>query len=288
MTLAPRVALALVLLLAAPVAAQSPIRAGFRATAEVSLRIWVPTGLVRVVAWDRDSIAVEGVTGRNGKFFGGSGGSSAKLGIDARNLKDVTLPGGDLTVTVPRRARVWIKMTTGHIDAEGVTGELEAFVVGGSVAVRDASGVVSVESINAPVTVDRTTGSLRVRGGGGAVILRDVGGTATIATVSGSVELLGSRVPEARVETIGGFITADATHLGRVGFELQTHAGDITVIVDRAKLPGLDLVSRGGKVVNPFARAPGNSPTVTARSFKGTINVRASSGVEGVKPVRSP
>lgn len=288
MTLVARATLALAIVLAAPINAQGPIRAGFRATADVSLRIWVPTGLVRVVTWDRDSISVEGVTGRNGKFFGGSGGSNAKLGIDARNLKDPTLPGGDLTVTVPRGARIWIKMTAGHIDAVGVTGELDAFVVGGSVAVRDASGVVSVESINAPVTIDRTTGSLRIRGGGGTVILRDVGGTATIATVSGAVEILGSTVPEARVETIGGFITADARHLSRGGLELQTHAGDITLIVDRATLPALDLASRGGKVVNPFGKGRATAPAISARSFKGTINVRPSSGVEGGKPVRSP
>ena len=288
MTLVARVAIALLVLLAAPIGAQSRIRTGFRATADVSLRIWVPTGLVRVVTWDRDSIGVEGVTGRNGKFFGGSSGSAAKLGIDARDAKDVTLPGGDLTVSVPRRARVWIKMTAGHVDADGVAGELDAFVVGGSVAVRNTSGVVSVESIDAPVTIDRASGSLRIRGGRGSVTLRDVAGTATIATVSGAVELSGARIPDARVETIGGFITVDARTLGRGALDLQTHAGDITVIVNGAHLPSLDLVSRGGKVVNPFAKSPASAPGIIARSFKGTINVRAGSGVEGGKPARSP
>lgn len=283
-----RVALVLLVLVAAPLGAQSQIRTGFRTTHDVSLRIWVPAGLVRVVTWDRDSIGIDGVTGRNGKFFGGSSGSAAKLGIDARNANDVTLPGGDLTVSVPRRARVWIKMTAGHVDADGVAGELEVFVVGGSVAVRNASGVVSVESIDAPVTIDRASGSLRIRGGRGSVTLHDVDGTATIATVSGAVELSGARIPDSRVETIGGPITVDARPLGHGALDLQTHAGDITVIVDGAHVPLLDLVSRGGRVINPFIKAAGGAPEITARSFKGAINVRAGSGVEGGKPVVSP
>ncbi len=283
-----RVALVLLVLVAAPLGAQSQIRTGFRATHDVSLRIWVPVGLVRVVTWDRDSIGIDGVTGRNGKFFGGSSGSAAKLGIDARNANDVTLPGGDLTVSVPRRARVWIKMTAGHVDADGVAGELEVFVVGGSIAVRNASGVVSVESIDAPVTIDQASGSLRIRGGRGSVTLHDVDGTATIATVSGAVELSGARIPDSRVETIGGSITVDARPLRHGALDLQTHAGDITVIVDGAHVPLLDLVSRGGRVINPFIKAARGAPGITARSFKGAINVRAGSGVKGGKPVGSP
>ena len=270
------------LLPVASAGAQQPIAVGYPATRDVALRIWVPTGLVRVIGWDRDSIDVTGTTGKRGRYFGGSGGSSAKLGIEPVNPKDPALPGGDLSVRVPRHARVWIKMTTGHADADGIAGETDIYLVGGSIAVRNASGAVSIESIDAPVTIDRSNVGLRIRGGRGDVTLRDVGGTATITTISGGVAVAGVRAPEARIETIGGSIDAIVPSGVLSLLDLQSHDGAITVRVNRDKAPAFDLVSRGGKVSNAISGVGANG-RVVARSFRGDINVRAVGGIEGRK-----
>ena len=258
--------------------AQQPIHAGYRVTAEVSMRIWVPSGLVRVIAWDRDSIDVTGVTGKRGKYFGGGSRDGAKLGIESINSRDTLLAGGELTVHVPRRARVWIKMTLGHIDVEGTQGELEAYVVGGTVAVRDAKGVVAIDAIDAPVRLDRVSGSTRIHGGAGMVVLADVAGTATVSTVSGGVMLTGRQTPAARIETIGGaidaFVSRDAPDL-----DLTTHSGSVSLVVPSSAAPALDLATRSGKVSNPFGRG-GPHNRVVVRSFKGDINVRGGGGIE--------
>ncbi len=271
--------LALALTVARGVSAQAPIRAGYATAPDVAMRIWVPAGLVRIVAWDRDSVDVSGTNGKRGRFFGGGNRTQLKFGIDPLDSTNTTLPGADITVRVPRRARVWVKMTAGHVDAEGTAGELEVSVVGGSVAVRNAQGVIAVESIDAPVTIDRSEAALRIRGGKGIVTLRDVAGTASIATVSGNVVISGARAPDATVETIGGAVDAELRG-AKSALDVQTHSGAITLRVDPARLPAFALSARSGSVRNPFPAAKG-AATVVARSFKGDINVVLLADIKG-------
>lgn len=258
--------------------AQEPIRAGYSANSDVAIRIWVPTGLVRIMAWDRDSVGVDGTNGKRGRFFGGGTFAQMKIGIEHLDPLNPALPGADITVRVPRKARVWVKMTTGHVEADGTAGELEISVVGGTIGVRNARGVVAIESIDAPVEVTRTDAALRIRGGKGTVTLAEVGGTASIATVSGDVVTGGTLPLDAFIETIGGAITAQV----RGTLDLQTHSGTITVAVDPVRMPSMLLTARQGKVRNPYRAAKG-PPDVTARSFRGDINVVPLGGVKGEK-----
>jgi len=260
--------------------AQAPVHRGFSANRDVAIRIFVPTGRVRIVAWEHDSIDVTGTVGKNSSFHGGGGGAGAKIFVEPRVPNDSVLPDGNLTVSVPKRARVWVKMTMGTIDAAGTTGELELYTVGGSITVERASGVVSTESIDAPVTISRSTGAIRVRNGKGRVRLNDVTGTLSIATVSGPVEIRGSTAPEARVETIGGSIVLEAARFGGTLVDLQTHSGDITIVASDRYMPQFDLVSRGGSVTKPVPIGNPKEGRVIARSFKGAINVKSASGIE--------
>jgi len=264
--------------------ARIPMHRGFAVNADVAFRVYVPAGRVRIVGWDRDSIDIEGVTGSNAQFFGGGGGGThAKIGVESRSPKDSALAYADLTVSVPRRARSWVKLTTGIIDASGVSGELELYAVGGSILVQRGSGVVSVESIDASVAINGFSGALRVRNGKGIVRLSDVTGTVSVASVSGSVSIGGASAPEARVETIGGRIDVNVKRFGGATLDLQTHSGDIAVTAAGPRLPAFDLLSRGGKVSKPAKAGDPKEGRVIARSFKGTISMQTSSGIEGTR-----
>ena len=262
---------------------RTPLHRGFRVNADVSFRVYVPAGRVRIVAWDRDSIDIKGTIAQHAGFFGGGGGTHAKMGVEPLNPRDSTLAHADITVSVPRRARAWVKLTTGTIEATGVTGELELYAVGGSIAVQRCSGVLSVESIDASVSINGFSGALRVRNGKGLVRLGDVSGTASVASVSGSVSLMGPSAPDARVETIGGSIDVDVKRYGGSTVDLQSHSGDITVTVLGPRVPAFDLLSRGGKVSKPAVAGDAKEGRVIARSFKGAINMRTSGGIEGTR-----
>jgi hypothetical protein len=280
----PRAALLFAALMASAGAdslgAQNALHRGFRTNPDVAFRVMVPAGRVRVVVWDRDSIDVTGMLGKNSTFFGGGAGAGAKMGVEARMQKDSVLADADLTITVPKRARVWVKMTMGTIDAVGSAGELELYTVGGSIAVAGASGVISAESIDAGVTISHSSGATRVRTGKGNVRLLDVTGTVSVATVSGPVDIRGSVAPEARVETIGGSITLNVARFGGMLVDLQTHSGDITIAAVSSSMPQLDLLSRGGSVTKPIPVGSEKEGRVVARSFKGAINVKPVSGIQ--------
>lgn len=250
-----------------------PTLRGFAVSASVNMRVYVPTGRVRIAVWDRDSVNVSGTTGAMSSMFGGGDRDHLKMGIESIRTGDSKMPEADWLVTVPRKAHVWVKMTTGVIETEGTAGELELYAVGGSISVKRASGVTSVESIDATVNIESTSGDIRVRGSKAPMVLQDVTGTASIATVSGKVTITGS-APECRVETIGGDIAFAVASLRGVTVELQTHSGAIDVAVSEKHLPALELTSRTGKVLRPSVSGSPKEGRVIARSFKGAIGYR--------------
>ncbi len=256
----------------------------FSVAPEVSMRVYVPAGRVRIVTWSRDSVQITGSVGAASSMFGGGDRDHVKFGVDPIRTGDVALASADLLVMVPRKARLWVKMTSGVIDVDGSEGELELYAVGGSISVRNTRGVVSIESIDAVVTVDASSGDLRVRGSKAPITLRNVTGTSTVTTVSGIVSVLGA-APECRIETIGGDIAFDASALRGATVELQTHGGAIGIDVNAAALPILDVSSRTGRVQRPDIRGSLKHGRIVARSFKGAITVRA---VKSARMVDTP
>lgn len=271
-----------VLLLASVLAMLSPsparaqtqhVARGFAVAADVSMRVYVPKGRVRIVAWNRDSVHIDGTVGAASSVFGGSDRASIKFGVEPRAIGDGSLAEADLTVSVPRASNIWVKMTTGDIDAEGTGGTLELYAIGGSIAVRRTTGVISIESIDAAVTVSSSRGDTRVRGSKAPITLYDVTGTATVATVSGKVSLFG-RVPECRIETIGGDILFTASAMKGETVELQTHAGAILITTAGKAMPLIETSSRSGVVKSPSGKGSAALGRIIARSFKGAITVQ--------------
>ncbi len=253
--------------------AGKPLRA-FSTGPEVSIRMYVPSGRVRIVTWNRDSVQVDGTIGASSMMFGGGDRDFVKFGVDPLKKGTNVMASAELVVTVPRKARLWVKMTSGVIDADGNEGELELYAVGGSISARNARGVVSIESIDAAVTVESSSGDLRVRGSKAPILLRNVTGTATVTTVSGTVTVSGA-VPECRIETIGGDIAFNAFALRGATVELQTHSGAMKIDVNAKASPALELSSRTGRVQQPESRGSIKQGRIVARSFKGAITVNA-------------
>ncbi len=265
--------LALVAIASSPLRAQERIHRGVPASPTVSMRVWVPSGTVRIAVWNRDSVDITGTVSKSASVFGGGSREYVKFGVQALRTDDTRLPEAEWVVTVPRAAHVWVKMTAGTIESDGTAGELELYTVGGRISVKSATGVTSVESIDAAVSIAASRGDIRVRGGKGLLQLVDVSGTASVTSVSGRVEVRGSVAPEGRIEAIGGDITIDVSPLRGVLLELQTHSGAISAVVRRNAVPLLDLVSRTGRVTNAAPLGLRSNGTIVARSFRGPITI---------------
>ena len=134
---------------AAPAGAQQKVSARRATTSTVSVRLFASVGTVRVVGWDRDSVEVMGVVGA-GSQIGGFGPSSSspvsglKFFIEAPTEK--AGHEGQLTMRVPRNARVWLKTGSADVTVTDVTGGLDVNVVGGSITVHGNPRELRAES----------------------------------------------------------------------------------------------------------------------------------------------
>jgi hypothetical protein len=73
---------------------QVPVVRGYPATADVTMRLYVPAGRVRITVWPRDSVHVKGTTGAGVTVFGGGSRTHMKFGIESKEPGD-SLPDAD-------------------------------------------------------------------------------------------------------------------------------------------------------------------------------------------------
>ena len=101
------------------------------------IRIAVPEGEVRVIGWDRDSLAVIGAAAT------GFTVEITKQGAKVGHWSDSDTKAGHSTVTVyvPARSQVWVKTAGAAISVASVTGTLDLFSVSGSVTVSGNASV---------------------------------------------------------------------------------------------------------------------------------------------------
>ena len=147
-------AIAIACALAAPLGAQQKVDIQRAATPTVSVRLSGALGNLRIVGWDRDSIALIGGIGAGSRLDGGSLNSSGpvsgmKFYVDAAD--EAASRGNKLELRVPRNARIWIKSGSADIDASGVNGGLDLNIVGGSIKVSGKPRELIIESMDGTV-----------------------------------------------------------------------------------------------------------------------------------------
>jgi hypothetical protein len=275
----------MLLLCPALLPAQQTVDRRFPVNADVSIRIYLPSGRAVVSGWDRDTIAVTArIPPGGGSFFGGGRGGAAKLGIEGD--ESGAAPGSEFRVQVPRRARLWIKSATASVEVLETQGELDVLSVNGSIVVRGQPSIASLESIDGPITVEAGAPVLRARTSGGRVSVRAKAGDLSVETVSGGIEVACPVLDRGRLETIGGAIRFTGNLAPSASLETETHGADIHLQFTGPINGEFRLASPGGGVVNRLD-GPGRlvkgapatflvgtpSATITARSLKGTVTV---------------
>ncbi|HUF28170.1 MAG TPA: DUF4097 family beta strand repeat-containing protein [Gemmatimonadaceae bacterium] len=279
--------------------AQQRVNQRQAATADGLLRIHNLVGSVRVVGWDRDTIAVSGTIG-SGAFYFAVGKGSGKMGVElpdgtaqARATgktegRDVT--GSTLEVWVPRRTRVWVKTASASITVDDVTGGVDLYSVGGSIRVSGAPQDLHAESMDGAVELDVTTAAARIRSAGGAVTLRGAIENAVASSVSGSITVVGARLQRGRLETVTGDVRYEGAVERGSSLDFESHAGTITLVVPIDVSADFDVTAFNGDIRNGIHRvlprlgndlrskslsftAGDGGAQVTIRNFKGGIEL---------------
>jgi hypothetical protein len=289
------VALAGMTALPSPLAAQK-LRSeehGRAVTATASIRISGSFGSLRVIGWDRDSLALVALVPYGARFEGnfddkGPPASGVKMFLEAT---EVAAAAAKLELRVPTRARVWAKGSVSNIEASGITGGLDLNVVGGSIRVSGNPRELTVESMDGAITVTGAPEWMRLKSATGDITFHGGCVDGGISTISGAIHASGGSVERGKIESVTGPIVFAESPVPGAAIDFNTHSGRIELYIPR-KFAEVDAATMTGTIENGYTSIPaitsrdkrgqeigigiGNGgPRYYVRSFKGTIVLRA-------------
>lgn len=226
--------IALLAATAQPATAQREIAERFAAVADGYVRVQNIAGSVKVIGWDRDSIAVSGtVYDTPAERFEVQGGDGAvKLGLWDTSVERAE--PSHIEVRLPARSRVWIRTGSAAIHVSNVTGGLDVNSVGGDIEVRGEPREVFVESMTGRVTLDVRTAVGRAKTVTGAILMRGAIADATATSVSGNVLIEDATIERGSFESVDGELRFVGQLRRGSSLDFVTHAGAVEFLLPAA------------------------------------------------------
>lgn len=282
-------------LLALPcaVSAQRKEEHGRAVTATVSIRVGGSFGSLRIIGWDRDSLALTASIPVGARFDGnfddtGAPAAGVKMYLEAPEAFAGT---AKLELHVPARARIWTKGSTSNIEVSGMTGGLDLNIVAGSIRVTGSPRELNAESMDGTITVVGSPEWLRLKSATGDITLTGGSNDAALSTISGTIRASGGTVERAKLESVTSPIVFAETPLPGSSLDFNSHSGRIELYLPRTSAE-IDAATMTGAIENGYTKTPaiasrdkrgqeigigiGNGgPRYYVRSFKGTIVLRS-------------
>ncbi len=268
---------------------QTKVNRGIRLDANGAVRIYNLGGSVKVVGWNRDSVAVRGSIGKGATFHMGGGHAGMKMFVEDADERNPA--AANLEVFVPVMTKLWVKTATAGIDVSGVNGSLDLYVVSGDVRVTGSPADVNAEAIDGTIHISGSPSWVRAKSASGDVTFDGKSSDVTMSTVSGKVTVKGSAFEKAKFESVTGNITFNGTFERGGLINFDTHSGTIDIGMPAGSSADFDIVSISGGIANGLTgkrpsvgrygrgaelgmSAGGGGTRVVVRSFKGAISLR--------------
>ncbi|MFL5560342.1 MAG: DUF4097 family beta strand repeat-containing protein [Gemmatimonadaceae bacterium] len=265
-------------------AADGPVLGARALAPNAALKIWMPAGRLRLVAWDRDSIVVRGHVVRPDSFLFSGGRDGMKLGVE-----DHAAAGSErsaLVAYIPRGSMVSVKTVSAAIDAAGVSGWF--YSVSGPIHLTGDASSLEVESMTGSIDLDATTPWVRARTGRGHLLLRGAPQNVDVSTISGTLDVIATSVVRGQFGSVTGDIHYAGAPPGGGILELSNHSGAVELLFPPDVSAELTLSSIAGLIENNFSRARRiaseprslrlvlghGGPQLSVRTFRGAIRVR--------------
>jgi len=266
-------------------AQQEPLLTARHMSANASVKVFNPAGAVRLVGWNRDSLEVHGRVSPRKRYYASGDSNGVKLGVEEAGTSE-SPAHGDITIRLPRLARVAVKTVNGDIDATDVAGWF--YTIAGAVRLDGTASSIEVESMRGDVELRVAAPWLRARAGAGRVLLRGATPDVDVSTISGALEVAGSAIMRGQFTSVSGDIAfAGAPAAGAI-LDFSNHSGAVDFVWPRSVAGTFALSTVTGTIVNGFTALRPVSQAersvkfsigrggadVTVRTFKGTIRVR--------------
>jgi DUF4097 and DUF4098 domain-containing protein YvlB len=279
------------LLLSVASNAQEKVERGLHLNSDGAVRISNLVGSVHVTGWDRDSVALRGSVAKGDKLFMGGGPQGVKMFIEPAN--DRNPQPSRLDVMVPARAKLWVKTATADIEVSGVTGELDLYVVGGTIRVTGNPSELNAEAIDGDIHVIGSPGWIRAKSASGEVTLKGESRDVGMSTVSGGITVDGSgKFERAKIETVTGVIRFNGDIEKGAAIDFDSHSGQVDITIPRKTGVDFDIATIAGAITNDlnYSRTTKGrygrgselvmtnslgGARVTVRSFKGSVTLHS-------------
>lgn len=257
----------------------------------VSIKAWNPTGSIRFIGWDKDSVVVRGSVGRNVRLDLSGQRESVKLDgmklvVSGQGNEADALPS-DLVVYMPRHGTVSIKTVSADIAGDGIGGWF--YTVSGNIRLSGQATSVEAETMNGSLDMNVSTPWIKARAGNGSLLLRGAPQDVDASTVGGTLSVATSTVLRGQFSTVTGDVHFVGDPPPRAILEFSSHSGAIDLLLPQDASALLALSSIAGPIQNGFVRIRPTALTpqsmrlnlgrgeaqMTVRTFKGAIRLRA-------------
>lgn len=222
--------------------AQKAINRGWALHADGAVKIFNDVGSIRVIGWDRDSVAISGTVASTGTFFGGGSPDGVKMGIETASGK---ANPSDFVIHVPARSRIWVRSASASIDVSEFSGSLDASTVSGAVRIQGSMSELRAESMNGTLDVSASPAYLRLKSATGGITWTGSSEDVGIVTVSGRVVVNAGSVRRARFESIDGEIRYGGSVASTGSIAVDTHSGNVTLALTKGSAADLEVSARG-------------------------------------------
>lgn len=236
----------------APLSAQRVLNERRAAPPTGSIRIHHQAGSLRLIGWDRDTIAVTGTVHERGndRFYMGVSPQGSKMGIWA--FESDSLPPSHLEVHVPRGSSVWIKTVGADVDIDGVTGGVDVLSVAGGIEVTGSPRELYAETMGGRISADVTTRSARLKSASGPIDMRGRIADAAAHNVSGTITVRGGSIEHGRFESVDGDIRYAGAVPRSAGLDFVNHSGAVHISLPADARADLFVTTYDGKLENAF------------------------------------
>jgi DUF4097 and DUF4098 domain-containing protein YvlB len=260
------------LICSAPLHAQdddsSQAMARIPAAQSVSVSLCVASGNIFVRGWNKGEVVASIESGgqvtlhRTDEAREGSPATSVEVLVsdDEEGPKGRVgdcSANGDITLNVPRGARISLRTLEGDIDAEGV-GEARLESASGNVNARDIALGAELKSAAGDLAIENSAGKIQLATISGNVVAsglksRYPNDSLSINSTSGDVRLGHVGYSRLEVRSISGQITVKGPLAQGAKYDLNTTNGDITLAIPSdSSFQLIAKVFKGGDIITDF------------------------------------
>jgi hypothetical protein len=249
------------------------------------VKMFVPSGTVRLVGWDRSTIEVRGHLPSAAQLsLSGTDSGGMKLIID----EQVGQPASTrLLIYMPRQSQLSLKTVDALVDATDIGGWY--YTVSGRIHIDGSVSTVDVEAMSGDIALAATTPWARAKTGAGHLLIAGSPEDVDASTIGGTLDIATSTILRGRFTSVTGDIRYASAFAPRSLFEFSDHSGTVDFLLPRDASASFELSSVMGEIDNGFMqlrpaasgvhslslRLGTGDANVVVRTFKGTVRLRS-------------